>query len=256
MRSLIVITLITATAPAPAGQQPAGPQFDVVSIRPYTSSEPGGRNALEPGRYVGIGVTLRRIVALAHLPLPPDLIDGGPGSLATDRFDVRATFTGNPPREDVQAMMRAMLADRFKLRTHRETRPTPVLALTVERAGVVGPSLRQASIDCANRPSSAVPDLPWCAFQYTAGLLRGRGVTLDQIAAEIDAERLVINQTGLAGRWDVDLRWTPDPGATTDATAPPGLITALREQLGLRLQPATVPLEHLIIDSAERPLPD
>jgi uncharacterized protein (TIGR03435 family) len=82
-------------------------------------------------------------------------------------------------------------------------------------------------------------------------------VTLDQIAGELDAGRVVVNRTGLTGRYDVELRWTPNPSAGSDAAdAPPGLGTALREQLGLRLQPDTAPFEHLVVDSAERPEPD
>jgi uncharacterized protein (TIGR03435 family) len=73
---------------------------------------------------------------------------------------------------------------------------------------------------------------------------------------EIAAGRIVVNRTGLTGRYDVELRWTPDPSAATAADAPPGLVTALREQLGLRLQTDTVPREHLVIDSVERPQPD
>jgi uncharacterized protein (TIGR03435 family) len=81
-------------------------------------------------------------------------------------------------------------------------------------------------------------------------------VTLDQIAGEIAAGRIVVNRSGLSGRYDVEPRWTPDPGPTAAADAPPGLVTALREQLGLRLQTDTVPMEHLVIDSIERPQPD
>jgi uncharacterized protein (TIGR03435 family) len=237
-------------------QQTDGLRFDVVSIKPNNSPEPAGRNALEPGGYSGIGVTLRRIVALAYLPIPTSLIDGGPPWLTTDRFDVRARFEGNPPRAQLQRMMQAMLAERFRLRVHTEIRPTRVFALTLERSGALGPSLRPAEIDCANRPQGSLPNVPWCAFQYTDGLLRGRGVTLDQIAAELDAGRIVVNRTGLTGRYDVELRWTPDPGTPAGADAPPGLTTALREQLGLRLQTDTAPLEHLVIDAAERPTPD
>ena len=252
---LVSISAVSLAIPLPA-QQPEAPRFDVVSIKPNNSPEPGGRNALEPGSYTGIGVTLRRIIALAYLPIPTSLIDGGPSWLATDRFDVRAKFTGNPPREQLQLMMRAMLADRFKLRVHTEVRPTPVFTLTVERPGVLGPSLRRAEVDCANPQGGKQPNIPWCAFQYTEGLLRGNGVTLDQIAGEIVAGRVVLNRTGLAGRYDVELRWTPDPVPAPAADAPPGLVTALREQLGLRLQNDTAPLEHLMIDAAERPTPD
>jgi uncharacterized protein (TIGR03435 family) len=66
----------------------------------------------------------------------------------------------------------------------------------------------------------------------------------------------VVNRTGLTGRYDVELWWTPDPNAASAPDAPPGLVTALREQLGLRLQTDTVPMEHLLIDSIERPQPD
>lgn len=98
--------------------------------------------------------------------------------------------------------------------------------------------------------------MPWCAFQYTDGLIRGAGVTLDRIAGELDAGRIVVNRTGLAGLYDLELRWASDPGTSPAADAPPGLTTALREQLGLRLQTDTAPLEHLVIDSAEHPSPD
>lgn len=257
MRSLapIVVALVSAAVALPAEQAETA-RFEVVSVKPNNSPEPGGRNALEPGGYQGIGVTLRRMIALAYMPIPNSLIVGGPSWLGTDRFDVRATFAGSPPREQLQQMMRTMLAERFKLRTHLETRPARIFALVIERPGVLGPSLRPAEIDCANR-AARQPGQPWCSFQYTDGLLRGAGVTLDQVAGELDAGRIVVNRTGLTGRYDVELRWTPNPAAVSDAAdAPPGLATALREQLGLRLQPDNAPFEHLVIDSAERPEPD
>jgi bla regulator protein BlaR1 len=256
MRLVLIVAALAWAAVALSAAQAETPRFEVVSVKPNDSPEPGGRNALEPGGYEGIGVTLRRMIALAYMPIPNDLIVGGPSWMNTDRFDVRARFAGSPPREQLQQMMRTMLAERFKLRTHLEMRPTRIFALMVERAGVLGQSLRPAEIDCANR-AGRQPGQPWCSFQYTEGLLRGRGVTLDQIAGELDAGRIVVNRTGLAGRYDVDLRWTATPGAASDAAdAPPGLATALREQLGLRLQPDTAPFEHLVIDSAERPEPD
>ena len=128
-------------------QQASEPRFDVVSVKLNRSPEPGGRNALEPGIYQGIGVTVRRIIALAYMPLPPRQIVDGPSWIGTDRFDVQAKFSGSPSREQVQGGSRA-------------------------------------------------PGAPPCAFQYTEGLLRGRGVTLEQIAAELVAGRVVINRTG------------------------------------------------------------
>jgi uncharacterized protein (TIGR03435 family) len=238
------------------GQRNDEPKFDVVSVKPNRSPEPGGRNALERGTYEGLNVTVRRMIALAYMPMPFSLIDGGPDWIGSDRFDVRAKVPDGTPRERLQQMMRNMLAERFQLRTHLEKRPTPIYALIVERPGVLGPSLQPAKIDCANPAADRQPGVPWCAFQYTEGLLRGRGVTLDQVAGEIAAGRIVVNRTGLTGRYDVELRWTPDPSITAAADAPPGLVTAVREQLGLRLQSDTAEMEHLVIDSVERPEPD
>ena len=256
MRLRLAVAMLAVSMATPLAQQSDGPRFDVVSVKPNDSPEPGGRNALERGTYEGLNVTVRRMIALAYMPMPFSLIDGGPAWINSERFDVRAKFPDGTPRQQVQVMMRAMLADRFRLRTHLEKRPTPIYALIVERAGALGPSLQPAKIDCANPAADKQPNVPWCAFQYTEGLLRGRGVTLDQIAGEIATGRIVVNRTGLTGRFDVELRWTPDPNATTAADAPPGLVTAVREQLGLRLQSDTAEMEHLVIDSVERPTPD
>ncbi len=236
-------------------QQADGPHFDVVSIKRNTSGELGGKNGLDPGVYTGINVTVRRIIALAYQPMPDAEIDEGPGWIRTERFDVQARFAGTPSRPQLQQMLRTLLTDRFKLRTHIESRPTPVFALTVLKPGVTGPALKRSEIDCSNpgqRPPAGAGG-PSCAFQYTDGLLRGRGVTLAQIAAELNAGRTVVNRTGLDGFSDVDLRWAPNTTAPAADDAPPTLTTALREQLGLRLDPLTLPIEHLVIDSVERP---
>jgi uncharacterized protein (TIGR03435 family) len=236
-------------------QQSDAPHFDVVSIRRNTSGEQGGKNGLDPGAYTGINVTVRRMIALAYLPLPNAQIVGGPAWINTDRFDVRGTLAGTPSRPQLQEMLRGLLADRFKLRLHTESRPTPVFALTVARAGSLGPDLTRSSLDCSSpvqRPP-ATADAPSCAFQYTDGRIRGRGVTLDQIAAEIVAGRTVVNRTGLAGFYDVDLRWTPEATQAPADDAPPTLTTALREQLGLRIDAVTVAMDHLVIDAVTRP---
>jgi uncharacterized protein (TIGR03435 family) len=258
MRSYRPAVLLAASIVAPLmSQQSEGPRFAVVSVKPYDSPEPGGRSALVPGAYEGIGVTVRRVIGLAYAPMPASLIDGGPGWLATDRFEIHAKYEGSPPREQVQQMLRALLTDRFKLRTHMEARPARVFALTVNRPGVLGPALRPAEADCANRPSDSGRGGSGCGgFQYTDGLLRGRDATLDRIASELPVERIVVNRTGLTGRYDVELKWTPDSGGAVAPDAPPGFVTALREQWGLRLEPDTVPMDHLVIDSVDRPMPD
>jgi uncharacterized protein (TIGR03435 family) len=260
MRAVMLAFAAAAIVALSAQQQPE-PRFDVVSIKPNASGEQGGRNAIEPGAYRGVNVTVRRMIALAYMPWPDAQIVGGPGWINSDRFDVRGTFTGTRTTPQVQQMMRAMLADRFGLRTHTESRPTAVFVLTVARAGVLGPSLTQADIDCGNPADRAKRQAEVaaggggvrCGFQYTDGLIRGGGVTLDQVAGEIASGRTVVNRTGLAGTFNVELRWTPDSTAAPADTAPPPLATALREQLGLNLESATMPMEFLVIDAAGRP---
>ena len=237
-------------------QQSDAPHFDVVSIKRNSSGEQGGRNGLDPGAYTGINVTVRRIIALAYLPLPNAYIVGGPDWMNADRFDVLAKFTGAPSRPQLQEMLRGMLADCFGLRMHIESRPAAVFALTVARPGALGPGLKRSTLDCSSNPSQRPPasaGVPSCAFQYTDGLIRGRGVTLDQIAAEIDPACTVVNRTGLEGAYDIELRWTPDATQAPADDAPPALATAVREQLGLRIDVATLPMDHLIIDSLEHP---
>ena len=182
-------------------QQAEVPRFDVVSIKRNTSGEQGGKNGLDPGAYTGINVTVRRMLALAYQPMPNAQIDEGPDWIRTERFDVQARFAGTPSRPQLQQMLRAMLADRFRLRTHIESRLTPVFALAVLKPGVLGPALKRSEIDCSN-PAQRPParaGVPSCAFQYTEGLIRGRGVTLDQIATEITAGRTVVSVGGAAG---------------------------------------------------------
>lgn len=236
-------------------QQADTPRFDVVSIKRNTSGELGGKNGLDPGMYTGINVTVRRMLALAYQPMPDGQIDEGPGWIRTERYDVQARFSGTPSRPQLQQMLRVMLADRFMLQTHIASTPTAVFALTPLKPGSLGPGLKRSAIDCSNpaqRPP-ATAGVPSCAFQYTDGLIRGRGVTLDQIAAELTAGRTVVNRTGLDGFYDVELRWTPDSTPAPADDAPPTLATALREQLGLRIDSATITMDHLVIDSVERP---
>jgi uncharacterized protein (TIGR03435 family) len=256
MRVPIVVLLVTLAAPhVLQGRQTDALRFDVVSIKSNKSGEQGGRNGLDPGAYVGINVTLRRMIALAHMPIPDAQIVGGPDWMNSDRFDVQARFSGTPSRAQLQQMLRTMLADRFKLRAHSESRPTSAFALTVARLGVLGPALKPSELDCSN-PANRPPGsggAPACAFQYTDGLIRGRGVTLDQIAAELAAGRPVVNRTGLVGFYDVELRWSPDGAQPPADDAPPTLATALREQLGFRLEPVTMPMDYLVIDTADRP---
>ncbi len=127
--------------------------------------------------------------------------------------------------------VRTLLADRFKLVVHKDVKEQYT-------AGAIARSAQAAM-----------------RFKLGNGALSGQGATMARLAGELSfVGRQVIDRTGLAGAFDVDLEWTPDtPGATPSPDAGASIFTAIQEQLGLKLEPSTAPLEVIVIDSAERP---
>jgi uncharacterized protein (TIGR03435 family) len=239
------------------GQQPPPPSFDAVSIKINRSGAQGGSSRGQPGRYVGVNVTLMRLVRLAYRPIQE--FEGGPEWKERDHFDVEAVTGTSPSPEQLLAMLRTLLAERFKLRVHAETRSLPVYELRLDRTdGRLGAALTRVADACpppvpATASADAATPRIRCGFTVQDGALKGTG-TLANIASELMVGgRHTIDRTGLAGVYSIDLRWSPDNSAGLPADAPPEIITAVREQIGLRLQAATAPTEVLVIDSAERP---
>jgi hypothetical protein len=108
-------------------QEPQRPlTFDVTSVKPNTSGEQGGSSKAQPGRYLGLNVTLKRAVGLAYRPVQEFV--GGPDWINTDRFDIEGSVEGTPTQDQMLEMLRSLLADRFKLAVHRETRQMPAYA--------------------------------------------------------------------------------------------------------------------------------
>jgi uncharacterized protein (TIGR03435 family) len=245
-------------------QTDAAPAFDAISIKPNRSGEQGGSSRAQPGRYVGVNVTLMRLVRLAYRPV--EEFDGGPDWKDRDRFDIEAVAGGNPGQPQMLAMLRTLLAERFKLEAHTETRPLPVYELSLARPdGRLGPSLSRVAPACpppgpppplAPGASQAGSQPARCGFRLLDGVLSGTG-TLANLASELSvAGRRVVDRSGLEGVYSIELRWSPDiaaPAAPVAPDAPPEIFTALREQLGLKLQPATAAVEVVVIDRAERP---
>ena len=128
---LAALVSLCAAGVALAQQQPPAPSFDAVSIKINRSGAQGGSSRGQPGRYVGVNVTLMRMIRLAYRPIQE--FDGGPDWKDAEHFDVEAVTAGNPSQEQMLAMLRTMLADRFKLRAHTETRALPVYELRLDR---------------------------------------------------------------------------------------------------------------------------
>lgn len=202
-----------------------------------------------------------------------------PKWIDSDRYAIEARAAGPVGKDQMRLMMQTLLADRFRLAVHFETQETAVMALRLVKPGKTGPKLlpHSAGPPCqdlgAPAPQSRagdskqpfparcyVQDLNMDGHQLRAG---SRNTTLDELAGALSGlgrlDRPVVNQTGLSGRIDYDMAWSPEPGPvlTPQTNQPPDqgptFLEALREQLGLKLEAARAPLRVLVIDRIERP---
>jgi uncharacterized protein (TIGR03435 family) len=281
--TLLVVVLaafVASTRVSVRAQSDAKPlAFEVASIKPNNSGPgPLGIEVQPGGRFIASNVTLRRLVLDAY-QLQTFQLSGGPSWLGSDHFDVVAksgidisdAFTAErrPGPSTLQLMVRTLLADRFKLTAHTESRELPVYALAMARSdGRIGPKLVRSGADCAasivdrsgNRSSP-------CSINFAPGRLVAGTVTVYQFANGLAGflGRAVLDHTGLSGTFDLDLTWAPDqvpqrPVGTSDPPAVdpngPAIFTAVQEQLGLKLESTTGPVDVLVIDHVEHPTED
>jgi len=262
----------------------AGPRFEVASIKQNKSGTSGVRVQVLPGgRYTASNVTLLQLIRDAY-GLQNFQLSGGPSWINVDKFDITAIAEGGNIPDSFSAqtdgapdplslMMRALLAERFKVAVHLESKEGPIYAILLARSdGWWGPQLQKAAVDCAaearargNAPAPAFPPSgrPRCGISVGPGIISAGGTTFGQFANLMSGvlRRTVVNKTALSGAFDFDLRWTPDqpvqkPGALdTPAVDPngPSIFTAVQEQLGLKLESQKGPVDLLVIDRAERP---
>jgi uncharacterized protein (TIGR03435 family) len=160
-----------------------------------------------------------------------------------------------------------LLADRFSLAAHTETREQSAFALVLAKNdGKRGPQLLKSDFDCAAYAASPhePPEpgrTPPCATRINRDLLSGRAIPMTQLATSLTpfVNRFVFDKTGLAGRFDVELKWTPDlvsADAVSEDSRGPSIFTALQEQLGLKLAPEKGPVDLLVVDRAAEPSPN
>ena len=258
--------------------------FDVASVKRQEGNEGRGRGiTVQPGgRFMAPSATVRELIAAAY-GVQDTQIAGGPGWIANDRFEVLSTTRPDVTLSDARTMLRALLADRFRLTAHVERRELPVYTLELARADRrLGDQLRPSSTACtpptgprnvAMPPppppppptpgrvlSLDLPPLPCPSMVFdnrTSGHWSIRSWPLERLAQRLTATlgRPVIDRTGLTGAFDVDLTYGTQAPAI-DASSPtdiPALTTALREQLGLRLESTRAPIDVLVIDRLEQP---
>jgi uncharacterized protein (TIGR03435 family) len=218
------------------------------------------------GRFSATNAPLREIIRTAFGVADMQMVDA-PDWIRSERFDIVAKVPADAQLPQAFLMLRELLSERFALTTRREQRELPVYAL-VRIGDKPGPELRPAAADCpkllaASRTGTPLPpsERILCGTRVRPGLLSGGGLTSDQIASALWslAGRIVIDRTGLEGRYDIDMEFAPEPPAREPSgpwSDKPSLFTALQEQLGLRLEPVRAPVDVLVIEHVERPTPD
>lgn len=254
--ALVGTLLIVTPSYAQRDDARSTPRFEVASIKPASIPDDvrarlrsvGGTCALPALQRSGdrIHIPVSQVCGLIRVAY--DVADyqviGMPNSEASTYFEIeaRAESGREPGLEETRLMLQALLADRFQLRVHREPRDMPIYALTVARGG----------------PKTAACSNPEAPSVYSPGFIVScrPPMPMTRIAQFLSREtgRPVIDRTGL-GTYAFELHWLPE-SAQPQPDSPPVLFTAIREQLGLALEPQRAPVDSIIVDHAERPSPN
>ncbi|MEO5922569.1 MAG: TIGR03435 family protein [Bryobacteraceae bacterium] len=265
--------------------------YDAASIKPSPPENPGMTRIMvgggAGGRFSANGTTIRQLILQAY-GLQDFQLTGGPGWIGNDRYDIEATPGAgiSPTQEQNREMLQSLLEERFQLKVRRETKPMQGYSLVQAKNG----SKMKASADQTPIGAGPGPGGPPGAVSFSVarpvgggpapalgapprGMIRmgqgevfGQGMQLPMLVQMLSRQlgRPVVDNTGLTGLFDVELKWTPDrtspqgqlpPGVVAPQIDPDGptIFTALQEQLGLRLEATTQPGEMLTIERIERP---
>ena len=241
------------SAATPEAAADAGAVFEVATIKPTPAVNDGHNHIYYPegGGFSTSNMTLAGLMQWAY-EIPQKQILEGPGWMESTRFDIQAksdaetdarlrSLSSDRSNALKRRMVQALLEDRFAMKLHREVRTLPAYDLVVAKGG------SKLKISHANGRGGST------GRTYFNG---GR-LTMDLIAEQLSqiTGRIVVDRTGLAGRYDLKLQWTPDDAVATEGS-PPSLFTAIEEQLGLQLKAAKEPVPVLVIDHVEPPSPN
>ena len=240
------------------------PVYDVVSIKPNKSGS--GRINIDDGdgHFTASNVPLKTLINIAYNLKEGQLVDL-PKWADSARFDIQAKVLEPDKKvfdaltdEQSGAMLQPILADRFQLKFHRETKVLPVYELVVVKDGskfkeskIVGDQkaangMSAGSMSTHNSSTNGMMTSTMTAI----------GIPISSLASQLSAQlqRIVVDKTGITGKYDLELAWTRDDSSnTTSDSAGVSVYTALQEQLGLKLQPSKSPVETLVIDHVELP---
>jgi bla regulator protein blaR1 len=244
--------------PPPPTPMPAdaNPSFEVATIKPSKPGRPGKLLTMRGRQFLTVNTTLSDLIVFAY-GIHPKQIVGAPAWIDSDKYDLAGEpdAKGQPSLNQVKVMLQKLLADRFQLAFHHDKKELSVYALRVAKNG---PKLTRSQAD---------PHAPPRLLFTKLGNLPAGNASMADFAGVMQAavlEKPVLDQTGLSGKWDFTLTWTPDPtqfaglrnGAApppVDPNGPPDLFAAIQQQLGLKLESTKAPVDVLVIDRVEKP---
>lgn len=272
-RAVLLVGWLAVAVPCYLAAQSAA-SFEVATIRPSDSNKPGHSLMMSTDKFETQAQTLKALVTFAYEFASEQQVSGGPAWVGSAQFDIEAKedqetverqkkLSPDARTDEVRAMVRELLAERFKLKVHHETKELPVYALNIAKGGLKITSLppetpEGPAVDAAaktpNRGSGIRMD--------GRGNMEGINATTDIVARVLGREpevggRLVQDKTGLAGKYNFKMHWTPDSGMSEHGapfdSSGVSLFTALQEQLGLKLEATKGAVDVVVIDSVEMP---
>ena len=261
---LLLTASLAAQTAAPA------PAFEVASIKPNTAGTGMIQVSYGASGFSTINLDIKNLILMAWVLKTDEQISGMPAWTNSAHYDINAKMDAETaarlrqltPEQNQLArsqMLQALLSDRFKLKVHHETKDLPLYHLQLARSG-----LKIKPADPGNTYANGIkaPDGTSHPGMWSMGRGRmdGQAIAIAPLADHLSRmlHRQVIDDTGLTGKYDIALRWTPDdlpadsPETTGTSTAP-SLFTALQEQLGLRLESAKGPVDTIVVDHIETP---
>ncbi len=237
----------------------ADPSLEVATIKPSQPDRPGRAFLWRGDRFITFNTTLMALIGFAYDVQEKQVI-GGPDWMNSDKFDIegKPDTPGTPSTAQLRIMVKKLLADRFQLKFHNDKKELAAYLLTADKSG---PKMTKDD----NNPNG----LPGLFFRQL-GDLNVRNATMQDFAHLMQSavlDRPVVDQTDLTGRWDFELKWTPDesqfsgmgmrPPPPSDAPdAPPPLFTAIQEQIGLKLESGKAQVDVMVVDHVDKPSPN
>lgn len=234
--------------------QATPPAYDVMTIKPDVTGRGSMGIDAHGDLFIAHNVSLKQLLQYVY-DINEDSVAGVPSQLDSRRFDIEAKVSDPDPvalkritSEQKRSMLLPLLAERFQLKTHTESRILPVYELIVVKGG---PKFKPSE----NQTKRSLGSISLNGNESSVKLV-AKALPMASLARTLadEVHRTVIDKTGLAGNYDLTLQWTPDDApASTDSNSAPSIYTAVQEQLGLKLQPAKGPVEILVVDHAAMP---